>query len=144
MSTQSVLYRNRQPRYRLARRRALKAQGIKPTNRVRAWHVTPSALTTLPEWILERRLTGLSSSPRGIWLHPSDAKRLCAFDRAAGGHSLVTKTEYRHCELCSRPLIGPEAENRRHLLETGALARTLPCGPNCVRDQELRTWERAV
>jgi hypothetical protein len=66
---------------------------------------------------------------------------LIALDRAAGGRSQFSKTEFRRCEMCARPLIGLEAETLRRFIESGPLARTLPCGPDCARDRELKTWK---
>ena len=120
----------------------MKAQGITPPNRQEVWSVKVSALINLPDWITRSAVQGLGSLPRQVWLRPKKAKILIALDRAAGGRSQYSKTEFRHCEMCARPLIGIEAENRRRLIEDGPLARTLPCNPKCARDRELKTWKK--
>jgi len=120
----------------------MKARGITPPNRQEVWSVQVSALVNLPDWVSRCAVQGLGSLPRQVWLRPAKAKLLIALDHAAGGRSQVTKTEIKHCHMCARPLIGVEAEQRRKLIESGPLARTLPCGPNCALDRELKTWKR--
>ena len=134
--------RNRRPRWRAARRREMKARGITPPNRQEMWCVQPSALVNLPDWVSRATMNGLGSYADRVWLRPGHAKRLIALDRAAGGRSQVLKVEFRHCDMCARPLLSLEAERRRELIETDPTARSLPCGPNCERDRELRLWKR--
>ena len=132
----------RKPRWRAARRREMKARGITPPNRQEVWSVKVSALKSLPDWASHCAVQGLGSLPRQVWLRPAKAKLLIALDRAAGGRSLFSKSEFRHCEMCARPLIGIEAEKRRRSIEISPLARMLPCGPGCARDRELKTWKK--
>jgi hypothetical protein len=120
----------------------MKARGITPANRQEVWNVKLSALLDLPDWLFRRAVQGLAILPHQLWLRPRDAKRLCGLDRAAGGRSHVTKTEFKRCDMCARPLIGIEAEQRRRLIESGPTARTLPCGPDCERDRKLRIWKK--
>jgi hypothetical protein len=136
----AVLYRNRKPRYRAARRQALRAQGVKPTNCQVLWYVESIAVP-LPSWILSCAVPGLATTKCGIWLRPKDALRLIAFDRySTGGSITVTKAEFRYCEVCHRPLIGIDAASRRKLLETSATARKLPCSLTCFSDRETKLW----
>jgi hypothetical protein len=120
----------------------LKARGITPANRQEIWNVRTSALLDLPDWVFRRAVPGLGCLPHQVWLRPRDAKRLCALDRAAGGRSQVTKSEYKRCGLCARPLIGYEAEQRRKVVESGPMGRTTPCGPDCAQDRETRLWKK--
>ena len=131
---------NRKPRWRAARRREMKERGITPANRQEVWCVEPSAIRDLPDWVANRIVPGLGSSSTLFWLRPYDAKRLLALDRLCGGRSRFTKTEFRHCEVCRRPLISNEAAERRKLVESGPQARELPCGPNCEQDRETGLW----
>jgi hypothetical protein len=61
--------------------------------------------------------SGVENPPR-----PRKAKILIALDRAAGGRSQYSRTEFRHCEMCARPLVGIDAEKRRRVIEEGPLA----------------------
>jgi hypothetical protein len=96
----------------------------------------------MPDWVSRFTIQGLGTLPRQVWLRPAKAKLLLALDRAAGGRSEFTKSEFRHCDLCARSLIGVEAEARRSLLESGPKAWTTPCGPNCQRDREIGLWKK--
>jgi hypothetical protein len=120
----------------------MKARGITPPNRHEVWSVRISELLDMPDWVSSFAIRGLGTLPRQVWLRPWKAKLLLALDRAAGGRSEYSKTEFRRCELCARPLIGIEAERRRKLIESGLLAGTLPCGPDCARDRDLKTWKK--
>lgn len=131
--------RGRKPRWRRARRQALRAQGIKETMRWRVWNVRP-LLIVLPDWAKERAVPGIYALPGSVWLRPRDAHRLCAMDRRAGGCCDVLKTEYHRCQLCRRPLLADEAAQRRAFLETSPEARQQPCGPNCQKDREMRLY----
>jgi hypothetical protein len=133
---------NRKPRWRATRRREMKAQGVTPPNRLRVWSVRISELLDMPDWVSRFAIQGLGTLPRQVWLRPWKAKLLLTLDRAAGGRSEYSKTEFRRCELCARPLIGTEAEARRRLLESCPKARTTPCGPNCLRDREIGLWKK--
>lgn len=133
---------NRKPRWRAARRQALNAQGITTTDRQRVWNVRPTALLTIPKEFLERALPGLVALPGSVWLLPNDARTLLRLDRAAGGYSVITKTEFKCCTLCRRPILANEAEERRQVMESSPTARTLPCGSNCAQDRELKLWTR--
>ena len=132
----------RKPRWRAARRREMKAGGITPPNRLEVWSIKISEFLEMPDWVSRFAIQGLGTLPRQVWLRPAKAKLLLALDRAAGGRSEFTKSEFRHCDLCARPLIGVEAEARRRLLESGPKARTMPCGPNCQRDGEIGLWKK--
>lgn len=134
----------RKPRWRAARRREMKMRGITPANRQEVWCVQPSALLKVPDWVFRRAVKGLGSLPyyHQVWLRPRDAKRLCALDRMAGGRSHVTKTEFKRCHVCARPIIGAQAAERRKVIESGPAGRLTPCGPTCERDRELGVWTR--
>jgi hypothetical protein len=135
-------YRNRKPRFRSAARQALRAQGIKVPYRLQAWCVRPSVLHVIPSHLDLRAIPGMRASPGWIWLRRVDAKRLMAADRQVGGRSDIVKTEYRVCDVCSRPLIGNEALERRMAIMRSAKSRELPCGPNCHKDRDMKLWEK--
>jgi hypothetical protein len=135
------LYRNRKPRWRAARRREAKAQGQPIPNRQEVWNVQVTALLAIPDAILRSAIVGLSVQSNAIWLRRGTAKLLIVLDRAAGGRSLVTKAEYKRCNLCNRPLLGPEAANRRYLIETVPEANSVPCSSNCQQDRDLKIWQ---
>ena len=134
-----VLYRNRKPRFRAARRRGLKEQGITPVNRQEAWYVRPSALPAIPDEILKVAIPGLGPASGGVWLGPRAAKRLMAIDR--GWHE-VTKTEFKRCPLCSRPTVAAEAEKLRKQMESAPNGRSLPCGPKCEEERASGFWTK--
>jgi hypothetical protein len=134
--------RNRKPRWRSAARQALRAQGIKVPYRLEAWCVSPSVLHAIPLYLGLRAIKGMRALPGWIWLRRVDAKRLMAADRQAGGRSEVVKTAYRVCDVCSRPLIGNEALERRKSLMRSVKSRELPCGPNCHKDRDMKLWEK--
>ena len=135
-------YRNRKPRFRRAARQALRAQGIKVPYRLEAWCVCPSALQAIPLHLDVRPIPGLRALAGWFWLRRIDAKRLMAADLKEGARSDVVKTAYRVCDVCSRPLIGNEALERRTLIMRSAKSRELPCGPNCHKDRDMKLWEK--
>jgi hypothetical protein len=106
------------------------------------WNVKASALLDLPDWLFRRAVQVLAILPHQIWLRPKYAKRLFAFDRAARGRNQVTKQSFKRCDMCARPPLGIEAEQRRKLIETGPTASTLSCGPNCERGRKPRVWKK--
>jgi hypothetical protein len=131
------LPRNRQPRYRAARRKALRAMGLVPPYRHEVWQVTTSALLEIPQWAIERRVPGLAS----FWLYAADARQLCGLDRKHGGRPTVLKAEYKRCELCNRPLLGSEAAKRNDMLAVTPNGHDVPCGPNCCADRQSKLWK---
>lgn len=135
---------NRKPRWRAARRQAMKDGGIMPSRRQWAWNVRPQALKMLllPDWVEGVTIRGLGMLPGSVWLWPVDAMRLIREDRRAGGQPLVVKAELRHCPQCGRPCVGAEAAQRRLLNESGVRGVTLGCGPNCQKDRELGVWRK--
>jgi hypothetical protein len=120
----------------------MKARGVTPPNRLEVWSVRISDSLDMPDWVSRFAVQGLGTMPRQVWLRPAKAKLLLALDRAAGGHSEFTKSEFRHCEMCARPLIAVEAEARRRLLESGPRGWMTACGPNCPRDREIGAWKK--
>jgi hypothetical protein len=120
----------------------MKAQGITPPNRQEVWSVKISEFLEMPDWVSRFAIQGLGTLPRQVWLRPAKAKLLLVLDRAVGGRSEFTKSEFKHCDMCARPLIGVEAEARRRLLETDPKAWMTPCGLNCKRDREVGLWKR--
>lgn len=138
---------NRKPRYRTARRQAMKDAGVLPCRRQWVWGVQPQALLTMPAWALESAVRGLGrqagdSFAGMVWLWPVDARRLIRQDRDAGGRALTTRVELRHCPLCARPLMGHEAAVRRLLNESGPDGRRTACGGDCARDAQTRVWKK--
>ena len=130
--------RNRKPRFRAARRKALRDRGIQTTNKRRIWHVTPTVLKRIPEWIQNQRVSGLA----GLWLRCRAAQVLISLDKAAGGHPMVTVAVFRYCDLCGRPLVGAEANARIAQIEASPTGRSLPCGPTCEQDRISKLWKR--
>jgi hypothetical protein len=141
VSEEAKLFKNRKPRWRAARRREMRERGTPIPNCQEAWNVQVTALLAIPDTILQRALVGFSVLPNSIWLRRGTAKLLIALDRAAGGRSVVTKIEYKRCNLCNRPLIGAEAAKRRLLLETDPTTKAKPCDLNCTRALELKIYK---
>lgn len=136
------LYRNRQPRYRAARRQAMRESGTRPANKEWVVNVEPKSLCAIPDYFLERAVKGLGEQSGRVWLWPTDARELVNMDRAAGGLSVVRRVEFRRCEMCARPLLGDEAIRRRQMDESGPAGRALPCGEHCQRDRDTRIWKK--
>jgi hypothetical protein len=134
--------RNRKPRFRAARKREMREKGITPCQRLWVWSVRPSAPILVPEWAREAAVKGLGSLNEQLWLWPVDGLRLLEHFKRYGVHCHVTRQEFRHCQVCCRPLIGQDAEKRRVLDESGAGGRYLPCGVDCERDRESRLWTK--
>lgn len=135
-------YRNRQPRYRAARRREMKAQGTIPANRQWIWCVRPGVLTPIPEWARQLAVKSLGIGSDFIWLWPVDARRLIKQDREAGGLPEVQVFEARRCKRCGRVMIADEAVKRRKLDTSGPDGRKLPCGPRCDEDRRTMVWKK--
>lgn len=133
---------NRKPRFRTARRQAMKAEGILPCRRQWVWLVQPDQLYAVPEWARRVAVRGLGEVPGRVWLWWVDARRLLSESRKAGWRCDVTRTELRHCAVCSRPFVGIEAERRRRLDESSPEGRLLPCGEACARDRESGVWQK--
>jgi hypothetical protein len=145
------LYRNRQPRWRAARRQEMRICGIVPANRQKVWCVRCSGVGHIPQWIheqilkpiFEKRVGGLTffSSPFVlVWLRPKQAKRLIGTLRTHNIWYEVIESEFKRCQLCSRPLISLEATKLRTQIESSPSGRSLPCGPNCGKDRESGLW----
>ena len=128
--------------YRAANRKALKEQlGTPVANQHEIWRVTVTSLSLMPiSDHIKGNANGLSMGNDYAWLRPKEALRIVIQDRLKGGHPSVFKAEFRHCDLCARPLISTEAEQRRKMLNTPPGSRTNPCGQNCLKDRESRFW----
>jgi hypothetical protein len=131
---------SRKPRWRAARRQEMRERGIKPPLRWEVWRIRVSPLLTVPDWARQASIRGLQCTANEVWLRPRSAKLLLRIDRARGGYSEFTKTEFRRCDVCYRPLIGSEAEKRRLSIEADPAGRRLACGEGCERDRKLGTW----
>jgi hypothetical protein len=131
---------SRKPRWRAARRQEMRARGITPPLRWEVWRIRVSPLLSVPDWARQASICGLPCTANEVWLRPRRAKLLLCMDRARGGYSEFTKTEFRRCDLCDRPLVGSEAEKRRLSIEADSSGRALACGENCERDRKLGTW----
>lgn len=131
------LYRNRQPRYRAARRRALRSQGVTPRNRQEAWGVKFITGSVAAASLARHRIPGLAIGGY-VWLKVRDAKLAIRM----GWAREVIKAEFKRCLLCHRPLIGSEAEQYRKLLESGA--SPLLCGSRCEQERISRLWYRLI
>jgi hypothetical protein len=118
----------------------MREKGITPCQRLWVWSVRPSAPILVPKWARAAAVHGLGSLNEQLWLWPVDGQRLIEHFKRYAVHCHVTRQEFRHCEVCGRPLIGQDAERRRVLNESGAVGRYLPCGADCERDRESRLW----
>jgi len=138
-------YRNRKPRYRAARRREMKAQGITPVNRQKVWCVTVGFSAAdhkvVPAWASEHIIGGLRVWPNDFWLRPRLAIALMKYLRMVRVDYSVCKSEYKPCELCGRPVVGSAAEELRKQMGSSPKGRSLPCGKNCDKDREMGLWK---
>lgn len=141
MKCEPVRSPNRRPRWRAARRREMKEQGVTPTQRQWVWCVAPERVE-IPERMRRSAVRGLGQQADRVWLWWVDAKALIAMDRARGGRSDVTRAELRHCGMCGRPLAGAEAAVRRRMDESGPDGRRQVCSERCVEDMQSRVWLR--
>lgn len=134
-------YRNRQPRWRKFLRETRNRAGIRNANR--NWiALVQLRLLDLPAWAIAASIPGLTSAPQSVWLSRWDARKLSREERESGGRPSVQIFEFRRCDQCRRPLVGPEAEERRRLVVLSDGARLRPCGPNCAQDKKLKVWSR--
>jgi hypothetical protein len=134
-------YRNRQPRFRRHNRQLRNLAGIRNANR--NWiALVRLTLLDIPSWSLAAAIPGLSVVADAIWLSRKDARKLAREERESGGRAIVQTFEFRRCEVCRRPLVGAEAEERRRLIILSPEARRRPCGPNCAADRKLKVWSR--
>lgn len=85
----------------------------------------------VPAWARDKAIAGLTLTADSIWIGRIAASILVRQDREAGGRPVVTKTLYRPCPLCGRPLLGEEAQARFELDRT-MTGRQLPCGLECL------------
>jgi hypothetical protein len=85
----------------------------------------------VPAWAQAKAIRGLTLTAETIWLGRIAASALARLDREAGGTPVMTKTLYRRCPLCDRPLLGEEAQARFDLDRT-MTGRQVPCGPECL------------
>lgn len=130
----------RQPRWRTARRQAMKDAGILAARRQWIWLVEPDRLFAIPGWAREAAVKGLAKSAERVWLWPVDAKRLRSEVSRSGWRCRLTRAELRHCGVCARPLIGTEAERRRKMDEAGPEGRQQPCGAQCEKEAAQGVW----
>lgn len=118
----------------------MKEAGILPCRRQWVWLVEPDRLFAVPEWAREAAVRGLGRLSDKVWLWPTDARKLNREAYKAGWRCLMTRTELRHCSVCSRPMVGIEADQRRKLDESGPNGRLQPCGLNCEREAKIGVW----
>ena len=81
----------------------------------RIWFVTLTATSIDPDELgrCERSAT-LTATPQAFWtLSRRRARALVKADQAAGGSGTMYPVEYRHCPVCGRLLLGPEAHDYR-------------------------------
>ena len=138
-----TLYRNRQPRWRAAHRRALNASGITTARAMHIINVKPSAIFDIPDSILRSEIPGLPKITGCVWLLPRDAKKLMTLDSRYGGWSKTLRVEFRRCDVCNRPLLGAEAADRRQVINNSPTARQIPCGDQCAEDLASGLWRAA-
>jgi len=81
----------------------------------RVWWVTLTATIAPLDGYSARELpAGLTSEPQALWLlSKRRAVSLVNADLAAGGAGAMYAVEYRHCSVCGRLLLGPEAHDYR-------------------------------
>lgn len=132
----------RQPRWRKARREALRAQDIQPVNTQLAVVVRVGHMSILPAWLNSRLIPGLVSVRGLYWLKHKDAMALMTFLRTVAVRYSATEAEFKRCVRCSRPLLGQEATGLRKAMETVTDRKTLICGPNCDKENESGLWRR--
>lgn len=130
------LHRNRQPRFRAARRRLLKAEGITPRNRQEIWGVK-FVRGMIPPILEPYVIHGLADGGY-VWLKRRGAKLALRM----GWAREMIRTEFKRCLMCHRPLIGMEAESYRTLLELSPVA--VPCGSRCEFERLSRLWDRLI
>ena len=124
---------------RQQRKAELTSRGIKAAKVRRVWCVKVTAIV-VPQWALDRRIQGLSGDVTRIWIHPRDAAFLMRLDREAGGDPWFAESEYRRCPVCSRPLLGEDAKDRRALDESSFTAKQIPCGDTCLDAAKDGRW----
>jgi len=140
----SMTDRNRKPRWRAARRQALRSRGVRPPNQLDAWcvEVPYKELTAeMKQWLEERMIPGLGSLLTRVWLKPRDARHLM---KGTIKTLTVVRTECRRCELCARPLVADEAAARRRLIESDMNGREKPCGPRCAEEAQSGVWRKLI
>lgn len=136
---------NRDP-WRAKRRedvRKRKALGQPVTRQRFVCHVKTNAIP-VPDWARLRAVRGLSESDDAVWLSRRDAFMLAQLDREAGGTPEVTEVEYRLCDMCHRPLLAEDAEDRRALNESDQEGRRKPCGSECYAAARDGRWKRSA
>jgi hypothetical protein len=136
-------YRNRKPRWRRFQRQTRSQAGIRNANR--NWvALVRLKLLDLPAWSIAASIPGLGWDTQSVWLSRPDARRLARQERDSGGRAVVQVFEFRRCDVCRRPLVGAEAEERRRLIVLSPVARSRTCGPRCADDKKLKVWSRLV
>lgn len=133
----------RKPRWRKARREALRAHGITAVNRQEVWTVTPANTKILPTWLRSRLVRGLIAKPGQFWLRPSDGAALTTFLWTISVRYSLTKTEFKRCPNCERPIVGLEAEAFRKAMEVVDRSKLI-CSPNCDKDKESGLWSKVA
>lgn len=128
----------RQPRWRRARKQALKAQGIPFSKPCRVWCLIVPADYVPNLEITKRIVPGLGGLVGQLWLPRPDAKYYFRSIPVLG----VLKTEFKRCLRCHRPTVGDAAEKLREMYESSPMGRELPCGANCEADRKLGIWQR--
>jgi hypothetical protein len=85
----------------------------------------------VPEWARRKAIKGLTLTADSVWLGRIAANALAELDRQAGGSPKMTKSVYRRCKICKKPLLGPEAESRLDA-DRKVWGDGIPCGPDCL------------
>lgn len=150
-------YRERGAR-RIYRRNA-KAWGVK-VPALKTVVLVKTEIVAIPAWALAKAVPGLKAEPGSVWLYRIAANALAQLDRAEGGRPQLTPVFYRRCGLCSRGLIGRDAELRweqdrewegrkgrheRDPAHRGTYAdggNPTPCGQDCVERQQALKKKR--
>lgn len=95
----------------------------------------------IPRGFRDMAVAGLGD----VWLHPRDGRMLRSYLRRQGCQTVkVLKAEFQRCQICSRPLLGMEATNRRILLTQSPAGELIPCSPRCHADLEMALWTKLM
>lgn len=97
----------------------------------------------VPTWARDKAIKGLTLTDSTVWLRRQAANMLCKLDQEAGGDPKLTTTPYRRCQVCSRVLLGPEAEARFEL-DRKFEGQRITCGPACAELEKARKKRRAA
>ena len=99
----------------------------------RAWYVELSVISSSESSFAQGQLIpGLTREPQRFWVRARRVARSWAErDRAAGGIGSMFPVELRHCKVCERILIGPQAAEYRVKERRPQSKWEFTIGPTC-------------